>query len=67
MQECMHMIDTLVGKTKELIIMESDPGMMSWLQVWKRQMVDIEVESRFDLWEDENQDSEDVLNSRRPT
>jgi hypothetical protein len=26
-----HMIDTLVGKTEELIIMESDPNMLSWL------------------------------------
>jgi hypothetical protein len=37
------MIDTLVRKTKELIIMESDLGMMSWLQEWKRQTVDMEV------------------------
>ena len=39
------MIDTLAGKTKELIIMESDPSMMSWLQEWKRQTIDMEVES----------------------
>ena len=31
-QGCTHMIDSLAGKTKELIIMKSDPGMMSWLQ-----------------------------------
>jgi hypothetical protein len=66
MQGCIHMIDTLAGKIKELIIMKSDPSMMSWLQEWKRQTVDMEVESRFDLWEDENQGSEDVFNSGRP-
>jgi hypothetical protein len=46
--------------------MENDPGMMNWLQEWKRQTVDMEVESRFALWEDENQGSEDVLNNGRP-
>jgi hypothetical protein len=49
------MIDTLTWKTKELIIMESDPGMMSWLQEWKRQILNMVAENRFELWEDENE------------
>ena len=60
------MIDTLARKTKELIIMEIDLGIMSWLQEWKWQTIDMDVESRFNLWKDKNQDSKDVLNSGRP-
>jgi hypothetical protein len=30
-----HMIDTLAGKTQQLILMESDPDMLTWLQEWK--------------------------------
>jgi hypothetical protein len=56
------MIDSLAGKTRELIIMESDPNMMSWLQEWKRQTVDMETENRFELWEDEKEVSEDLEN-----
>jgi hypothetical protein len=41
------MIDSLAGKTRELIIMESDPDMMNWLQEWKQQTVDMETENRF--------------------
>jgi hypothetical protein len=48
-----HMIDTLAGKTEELIIMESDPNMLTWLHEWKRQMVD-KVDSSFELWEDDD-------------
>jgi hypothetical protein len=46
-QGCTHMIDSLAGKTRELIIMESDPDMMNWLQEWKQQTVDMETENRF--------------------
>jgi hypothetical protein len=60
------MIDTLTGKTQELIIMESDPSMMSWLQEWKRQTVDMEPENRFELWEDEKEASEDVHQREEP-
>jgi hypothetical protein len=31
-QGYIYIIDTLTGKTQELIIMESDPSIMSWLQ-----------------------------------
>jgi hypothetical protein len=55
-----HMSDTLTSKTQELIIMESDPSMMSWLQEWKRQTVDMEPENKFELWEDEKEASKDV-------
>jgi hypothetical protein len=61
-QGCMHMIDSLAGKTRELIIMESDPNMMSWLQEWKRQTVDMETENSFKLWDDEKEVSEDLEN-----
>jgi hypothetical protein len=42
------MIDTLVGKTRELIIMKDDLGMMSWFLEWKHQNLDIETENRFE-------------------
>jgi hypothetical protein len=61
------MIDTLTGKTQELIIMESDPSMMSWLQEWKRQIVDMEHENKFELWEDEKEASEDVYQGEEPS
>jgi hypothetical protein len=61
------MIDTLTWKTKELIIMESDPGMMSWLQEWKRQILNMVAENRFELWEDENEDYADRQNINRPS
>ena len=47
-QDCTHIIDTFAGKTKELIIMESDPAMISWLQEWKQQIVDMAVENKFE-------------------
>jgi hypothetical protein len=62
-----HMSDTLTSKTQELIIMESDPSMMSWLQEWKRQTVDMEPENKFELWEDEKEASEDVHQGEEPS
>jgi hypothetical protein len=61
------MIDTFAGKTKELIIMESDPNIMSWLQDWKRQTLDMEVENKFKLWKDENEVDEDLQADERPS
>jgi hypothetical protein len=61
------MIDTLTGKTQELIIMESDPSMMSWLQEWKRQTVDMEPDNKFELWEDEKEASEDMHQGEEPS
>jgi hypothetical protein len=66
-QECTHMIYTLTGKTHELIIMESDLSMMSWFQEWKRQTVDMELENKFELWEDEKEASEDVHQREEPS
>jgi hypothetical protein len=48
-QGCTHIIDTLVDKTAELFFLESDLGMMSWLQEWKKKTLDMEAEIRFEL------------------
>jgi hypothetical protein len=66
-QGCTHMIGTLSGKTQELIIMESNPNMMSWLQEWKCQTVDMEPENKFELWEDEKEAFEDVHQGEEPS
>jgi hypothetical protein len=44
------MINTLTSKIEELLILESDPSMMNWLQEWKRQTLDMEAENKFELW-----------------
>jgi hypothetical protein len=61
------MIDTLIGKIQELIIMESNPSMMSWLQEWKYQTMDMEPENMFELWEYEKEPSEDVYQGKEPS
>ena len=61
------MIDTLTSKTQELIIMERDPSMMSWLQEWKRQTVDMEPRNKFELQEDEKEAFEDVHQEEEPS
>jgi hypothetical protein len=54
-----HMIDTLAGKTQQLILLESDPSMVIWLQEWKRQVIDKEEDSTFELWEEDCQAQEE--------
>ena len=44
-----HMVDTLVGKTQDLIIMESNQDMLTWLQEWKHTVVDKQATSLFAL------------------
>jgi hypothetical protein len=46
---------------RELILLESDSGMMNWLQEWKRQILDIEAKNRFELWKDYIEAYEDVV------
>jgi hypothetical protein len=48
-QGCTYMIDTLADKTRELILLVSNPGIMSWLEEWKRQTLDMEVENKLEL------------------
>ena len=49
------MVDTFVGKTQDLIIMESNQDMLTWLQEWKRIVVDKDATISFALWEDETE------------
>ena len=47
------MIDTLAGKTQNLIIIESNQDILTWLQEWKHMVVDKQATSSFALWQDE--------------
>lgn len=52
-QSFSHMNDTLAIKTQQLILMESDHGLLIWLQEWKREVIDKEDGTKFILWEEE--------------